>query len=121
MPDQRPHSSHFTITMDVDIPEGETLLSRLRSELGQAFRAAVAQTSSAGLPSVQPKAEVPKPLLWTMKEAAKALGICDKTVWTMAKEGRMPPPIRFGTSVRWDPEVLREWIAKGCPQTDHPL
>jgi excisionase family DNA binding protein len=117
---------HFTITLTMDAPEGETLLSRLRSELAQAFRAALDQAPSAGLPSVQPRVELPKQLLWTIKEVAKALGISDRTVWGMAKEGRMPPPIRFGTSVRWNPEVLRGWIAKGCPpegkqKTDHPL
>jgi hypothetical protein len=41
MPDQRPHSMQFSITLTLDAPEGDTLLSGLRSELGQAFRVAV--------------------------------------------------------------------------------
>lgn len=51
----------------------------------------------------------PRKLL-TGREAAKVLGVCDKTLWAMTNRGEMPA-VRRGRSVRYDPADLNQWIA----------
>ncbi len=61
-------------------------------------------------PATKPENIVfPTELLWTIRQAAKSLGICEKTLWTLTqtKEIRC---IRIGRVVRYDPADLREWI-----------
>jgi predicted DNA-binding transcriptional regulator AlpA len=33
----------------------------------------------------------------------------------MVLEGKFPKPVRIGRSVRWNKQVLLDWIAAGCP------
>lgn len=54
-------------------------------------------------------------LLIDTKATAKLLNVCDRTVWGMAKDGRMPQPVRIGRAVRWNREELRAWVNSGCP------
>jgi excisionase family DNA binding protein len=48
------------------------------------------------------------PLL-TSAEAAKALGVCLRTLWTLADGGQIPR-VRVGSCVRYNPDDLRQWI-----------
>ena len=48
-------------------------------------------------------------LLLTPREAAKALGVCEKTLWTYTQKGDIPS-MRIGGSVRYSTEILKEWI-----------
>jgi excisionase family DNA binding protein len=48
-------------------------------------------------------------LLWNSHEAAAALSISLRTLWTLTDEGKIPC-IRIGRSVRYDPEDIRRWI-----------
>ncbi|MFO0828096.1 MAG: helix-turn-helix domain-containing protein [Phycisphaerales bacterium] len=50
------------------------------------------------------------PLL-TYREAAKVLGVTDRTVWTLV-DGGVLPAVRFGRSVRIDPADLRAFIER---------
>ena len=50
-------------------------------------------------------------LLLSPREAAKALSICEKTLWTMTKNGDIPV-IRMGRAVRYPVDKLKEWISK---------
>ena len=50
-------------------------------------------------------------LLLSVREAATAMGICEKTLWTITQQGEIPV-IRIGRSVRYPLEGLREWIQK---------
>lgn len=50
------------------------------------------------------------PLL-TYREAAKVLGVTDRTVWTLVDAGVLPA-VRFGRSVGIDPEDLRAFIER---------
>ncbi len=54
--------------------------------------------------------------LLTPREAAKRLGICEKTLWTLTNRGRMRS-VKIGRSVRYDPADLNQWIesAKTTP------
>jgi excisionase family DNA binding protein len=56
-----------------------------------------------------------KVLLLGMREAAKLLGVSERTIWGMANEGKMPKPIRLGRAVRWSLDELRAWVNHGCP------
>ena len=43
---------------------------------------------------------------------------CDcstRTVYRLSDAGRMPPPIKLGSLVRWDLDEIDEWIQAGCP------
>lgn len=55
-------------------------------------------------------AEQPEPLLVDAPEAARLLGVSQRTVWTYANTGRIPT-IRFGKRVKFSVEALRAWIA----------
>lgn len=47
--------------------------------------------------------------LLTYDQAAKLLGVTARTVWTLVDRGELPP-VRFGRSVRIDPDDLRAFI-----------
>ena len=54
-------------------------------------------------------------LLLNVREVAKVLRLSERTVWTYAQNGLMPPPLRIGRSRRWSKELLEDWITRGCP------
>ena len=47
--------------------------------------------------------------LWTRREAAAAMRICERTLWTLTDPGRLTC-IRIGRAVRYDPEDVYAWI-----------
>jgi len=53
-------------------------------------------------------APMPK-LLVTPREAAKALSICEKTLWTLTKRGDLPA-VRINRAVRYDVADLQAFI-----------
>jgi excisionase family DNA binding protein len=54
---------------------------------------------------------IPEKLLLTEVEAAKALGISPRTLWTLRDEGKIPF-VRIGKCVRYSIEALKKWIAE---------
>jgi len=56
--------------------------------------------AAGGLP-MPDTAAVAEPLLWTIAETAKALGLCQKSIWALTRAGKLPA-CRFGRSVRYD-------------------
>lgn len=52
------------------------------------------------------------PPLMTYRQAAQVLGVTDRTLRTLVREGRLPA-VRFGRSVRIDPADLR-WFIGGA-------
>jgi len=50
-------------------------------------------------------------LLLTPAEAAKALKISERKLWTLTNQ-KLVPHIRIGKSVRYRPESLRIWLAQ---------
>ena len=48
-------------------------------------------------------------ILLSPREAAKALSICEKTLYTYTKAGRIPA-VRIGRSVRYSLEDLKQWV-----------
>jgi excisionase family DNA binding protein len=47
----------------------------------------------------------------TAKQLAEVLNISPKTIFKMAKAGRIPS-FRVGTSVRFDPRLIVDWMRK---------
>ena len=50
-------------------------------------------------------------LLLTAREAAKALAISERTLWTLTNHGDVPV-VRLGRSVRYDPDDLRAFVKR---------
>jgi len=57
-------------------------------------------------------------MAFTAAELAKRLGISERHLWALNASGRLPRPVRFGRSVRWSAEELRDWLAAGAPTRD---
>jgi predicted DNA-binding transcriptional regulator AlpA len=61
----------------------------------------------------------PKPVIGRKLGGVNAVAAkCDcstRTVYRLSDAGRMPPPIKLGSLVRWDLDEIDEWIAAGCP------
>ena len=49
-------------------------------------------------------------LLWTSREASRAMSISERTLWGLTKNGTIPC-VKIGRSVRYDPDDIRAWIA----------
>ena len=49
-------------------------------------------------------------LLLSAKEAAQALSICEKTLWSMTTPRGTLPAVKIGTRVLYDPADLTAWI-----------
>lgn len=54
-------------------------------------------------------------LLVDSREVAKLLKVSARTIWAMSNDGRMPPPIKIGSAVRWGYDALKKWVDEGCP------
>ena len=50
-------------------------------------------------------------LLLSVRDAAKALSVCEKTLWTLTQKGQIPV-IRIGRAIRYPVDGLRVWIQK---------
>jgi len=57
------------------------------------------------------------PELLTTKQAAKLLGIGERTLWRWSRSGVAPAPVKIGgTAVRYRRDEYLDWIADGCPR-----
>jgi len=78
-------------------------------------------TTTTGLASVAPGAGITPELLDT-RDAARLLGIGERTLWRWSRSGVCPEPIRLGrglrAAVRYRRTELLDWIADGCPRMD---
>jgi len=59
---------------------------------------------------VTTKTDGPPRLLLTPKESAKALGLCEKTLWSLTDPRGPIACVRIGRAVRYDPADLSAWI-----------
>jgi excisionase family DNA binding protein len=48
-------------------------------------------------------------LLLRPRDAAAALAVCEKTLWTLTDRGEIPV-VKIGRAVRYDPRDLSAWI-----------
>lgn len=62
-------------------------------------------------PSIPAISAGPERLLLSIKAAATALSISERTLWQLTAEGKVPS-VRIGARNLYSPEALRSWIAK---------
>ncbi|MBV8781096.1 MAG: helix-turn-helix domain-containing protein [Phycisphaerae bacterium] len=63
------------------------------------------------MPAEPPLSPFPK-LLLTPREAAAAMGICEKTLWSLTVPRGELPAVRIGRSVRYSVDDLHRFIAE---------
>jgi excisionase family DNA binding protein len=56
--------------------------------------------------------------LGKVNDVAEVLSVSDRHVYRLNDAGKMPQPIKLGGAVRWDMELIQDWIAAGCPAVD---
>lgn len=54
-------------------------------------------------------------LMLSIRDVAKLMQCSDRHISNLRNDGRMPPPVKLGTLVRWPSAVIRDWIQAGCP------
>lgn len=54
-------------------------------------------------------------IMLTVNDVAILLACSSRTIYRLADNGRMPPPVRLGAMVRWSREAIDTWIAADCP------
>ena len=54
----------------------------------------------------------------TASEAAKLLGVSERTIWKLNSTAAMPRPVRLLRCVRWRRDELLAWLAAGCPNRE---
>ena len=57
------------------------------------------------------------PVMLTVTGVATLLACSPRTIYRLIDNGRMPPPVRLGSLVRWSREAIDGWIAAGCPNS----
>jgi excisionase family DNA binding protein len=63
--------------------------------------------------TLPPDPATPSALL-DVQAVAQLLACSTRHVYRLSDGGRMPPPVRLGTLVRWRREAIEEWITGGC-------
>jgi excisionase family DNA binding protein len=61
-----------------------------------------------------PPADTPAAQLLDVRAVAALLDCSPRHVYRLADAGRMPPPVRLGTLVRWRRQDLAAWLDGGC-------
>ncbi len=56
-----------------------------------------------------------QPMMLSAAEVASILRCSPRTVYRLVDSGKMPGPCRLGGLVRWNGDIIRTWIAEGCP------
>lgn len=54
-------------------------------------------------------------LLISADDLAVLIGVSTRTVWRLLSSGKLIDPVRIGGNVRWNRELVEEWIHQGCP------
>jgi predicted DNA-binding transcriptional regulator AlpA len=57
-----------------------------------------------------------EPLLVDLSTLASMLDVSSKTVRRLLATNQLPTPLRLGRSLRWSVDILKKWIADGCPE-----
>lgn len=68
------------------------------------------------MPDSNSRSDEPEPLLITVKDVAKILGLSTRSVWRLLRDKKLLRPVRIGGAVRWRSRELRQWVDAGCPE-----
>jgi excisionase family DNA binding protein len=90
---------------------GHVVAELLKPFIEQVVREVVAQTQNKEQKSTEATKEGTAigTLLVASREAAKLLGISERTLWTLTDEGDLPC-VRIGRLVKYDPCDLQQWV-----------
>ena len=55
-------------------------------------------------------------ILLNVHSVAKLLGCSPRHVRRLADAGKMSRPVKLGALVRWNRQVIENWIKEGCPR-----
>lgn len=61
----------------------------------------------------------PAPLLLTPRQTAEALSVCEKTLWSLTRAGKLPA-VHIGRAVRYDVADLRRFIEASKAEVSRP-
>jgi excisionase family DNA binding protein len=61
----------------------------------------------------------PQPILVPVETVAHLLQVSKRTVWRLVSAGKLIPPRRIGSIVRWHLGELNAWIARGCAANEN--
>ena len=64
---------------------------------------------------VPPTAPSRPPAFLTIDEVAAVLRVSVRSVYRLVDTGRILPPTRFGSLLRWNAAAFDAWIAEGSP------
>ena len=53
--------------------------------------------------------------LLDVHSVAEQLNCSPRHVRRLADSGKMPRPVKLGALVRWNQQVIEDWIREGCP------
>jgi excisionase family DNA binding protein len=70
------------------------------------------------MPTNTPTVEIIVPELLTTAQAARLLGLGERTFWRHSRSGTAPAPVTIGGTVRYRRAELLAWVADGCPRID---
>jgi predicted DNA-binding transcriptional regulator AlpA len=56
------------------------------------------------------------PKLLALGDLCDALQVCEDTLRSWIKSGRVPPPLKVGKLLRWQSDTISAWLARGCPR-----
>jgi predicted DNA-binding transcriptional regulator AlpA len=59
---------------------------------------------------IAPATNQPPTLLWKADEAAAAIQVCEKTLWSLTAPRGPIPCVRLGRSIRYSPAAIQRWI-----------
>jgi excisionase family DNA binding protein len=68
------------------------------------------------MPSETLTVENQQAALLDVQDVAKLLNCSSRHVYRLADTGRLPPPIKLGSLVRWPRRSIEAWLAEGCPE-----
>jgi predicted DNA-binding transcriptional regulator AlpA len=60
----------------------------------------------------------PASLLISINELSRLIKISPRSIRRGCQTGHIPSPVRVRSSVRWRLDVIKKWIADGCPSMD---
>ena len=109
-------TQQVTFTIAVDDLVVERILHQFQTTIAKAINEATRSTQAAD--AVSAAAEPDNQLLWDVRQVAKTLGISPRHVARLVEFGEMPKPVHLGNLVRWNVDVVRQWITAGCPSQD---
>lgn len=67
------------------------------------------------VPPATPSAQ-PATLLLSAREAARLIGVSERTLWQLSAPRGKLPAVRLGRVVRYDPDDLKAWIGSSKQQ-----